>query len=233
MQIQSTINKLPEVIKCIIFDYVNSMLNYNIEKSSDKFIGNPIDLFKCRIISDSSYYHTNSSYYHTNKLTKVKTSLHFIGLHYYCYNNQLPPPQEILNKLQKMSTYDNYMPNLPCIKNLYILDGKFTKIPNYVGLLKLCCKHCYNLTKIPNIVGLLELDCSGCINLTKIPNIKGLKKLNCQDCHKLIEIPHIKGLLELDCYNCHELIEIPHIIGLLELYCGLIIIPNIEGLKIN
>ncbi len=46
MQTQSIINKLPEVIKCIIFDYVSKKLNYEIELQSDKFIGNPIDLLE-------------------------------------------------------------------------------------------------------------------------------------------------------------------------------------------
>ncbi len=249
MHTQSIINKLPEVIKCMIYDYVSNVLNYQTEISSDKFIGNPIDLFNSNIDSCINFYHTN-------KLTNIKTPLHFIGLN--CKKNL--PPQEILNKLQKLSIdYYNMpiLPNLSCIKIVRLYYGfteipnikgllelssinchYLTEIPNIMGLLKLDCRNCYNLTKIPHIVGLLELNCSWCIRLKKIPHIEGLqildcsycslitiphiiglKKLNCNECEKLTKIPHIIGLLELDCSWCENLIEIPHIVGLLKLDC--------------
>ncbi len=170
-----------------------------------------------------------SYFYHINKLNGIKTPLHFIGL--YC--DELLPPQEILNNLQKIILECNkYLPDLPNVKilNLY---GNFTKIPNFKGLLELKCSECSELIQIPNIIGLKKLDCSCCDNLTEIPNIVGLKILNCYFCNKLTEIPHIVGLLELDCSNCN-IIEIPHIVGLLELNChhcyNLSEIPNIKGL---
>ncbi len=83
---QYIINKLPEVIKCIIFDYVSYTLNYYVELSSDKFIGNPIDLFKKNIY--------NIEFYHVNKLTDIIIPLHFIGLR--C-GGKLPP-----NKITKI-----------------------------------------------------------------------------------------------------------------------------------
>ncbi len=219
------INKLPEIIKCIIYDHVSYDLNYQIEHSSDKFIGNPIDLIKC--------FYKCVTNYHINKLTGLKTPLHFIGLN--C-TQQLPPSQEILNKLQKFALKcdeNSKIPNLPNIKELHI-NGNLIKIPNIIGLLELYFYRCINLTKIPNIVGLLKLDCHNCDGLIKIPNIKGLKELNCFSCDNLTEIPHIVGLKKLDCSYC-DITEIPHIKGLLELNCNscynLTEIPHIVGLK--
>ncbi len=63
-EMQSIINRLPEVIKCIIYDYVSKELNYLVELQSDKFIGNPIDLYK-------HYTTKNTIFYHINKLTDV------------------------------------------------------------------------------------------------------------------------------------------------------------------
>ncbi len=236
MQLQSIINKLPEVIKCIIFDYVNNILNYQIEIISDKFIGNPIDMYKSRYFYHIVIY--DHILYHINKLTKSKTPLHFIGLN---YHKQIP--QEILNKLQKLSTtfyklqklsttFYNNPTELPNIKILNIY-GNLIEIPNFKGLLELYCIHCYELTEIPNIVGLLKLKCHQCNNLTEIPHIKGLLKLNCSNCSNLTEIPHIEGLLELNCSGCN-IIKIPHIVGLLKLDCSdcskLTKIPNIKRL---
>ncbi len=222
MQTQQLINRLPEVIKCIIFDHVSYDLNYLVELQSDKFIGNPIIL----------YYKIIIEFYHINKLTKFKTPLHFIEL--YC--NRFLPSQEILNKLQIFSFIcDDILPNLPCIKNLYV-QGNFTEIPNFMKLQKLHCCYSPNLTKIPLIVELLELNCSNCRNLTEIPIIVGLLELNCSRCPNLIEIPNIKGLEKLDCYKCPKLTKIPHIEGLLELDCSwcndyLTKIPNIVGIN--
>ncbi len=122
MQTQSIINKLPEVIKCIIYDHVNVSLNYWVESCSDKFIGNPIDLFKNNFLKND--------FYHVNKLTKVKTPLHFIGL-----NNGVIPPQEILNKLQKYSFSKN-IPNLLILPNIKYLNihSYITKISNYTSV---------------------------------------------------------------------------------------------------
>ncbi len=249
-KMQSIINKLPEVIKCIIFDYVNNKLNYHIELYSDKFIGNPIELYHNYIIKNLE------NFYHINKLTKIKTPLQFIRLQCHGKGNvflkEKEIPQEILNKLQKLSIDCNYVPNLPCVKELilsgeyieipifkgllklYIFSEQLKKIPNIVGLKILDCSECYNLTKISHIVGLLELNCSNCENLTEIPNIKGLLELYCTYCD-LIEIPNIIGLQKLNCSNCRKLTEIPNIIGLKELKCqnchNLIEIPNIIGLK--
>ncbi len=260
MQTQSIINKLPEVIKCIIFDYVSNKLNHEIELCSDKFIGNPIDMYNSHLLV--------KKFYHINKLTKFKTPLHFIGLYLYCYDlYDLYFPQKILNKLQKLSFIcddsdidhdgSNYhideqnLPNLPSIKilNLYVyfteifnfkglqeLDCSecvnLTEIPHIIGLKKLNCSYCDDLVKIPHIIGLLELDCSYCV-LFEIPHIIGLNKLHCSYCSNLTEIPHIVGLLELNCSGCN-IIKIPHIIGLKKLYCNycekLTEIPNIKGL---
>ncbi len=224
------INKLPEVIKCIIFDYVGNTLNYQIELHSDKFIGNPIDVYRVDVCIFRI-----KKYYHLNNLTKIKTPLHFIGLR--CENMPLPP-QEILNKLQKFRFANDYetITELLGIKILS-LHGIFTEIHNFKGLLELECIGCNKLTEIPNIVGLKKLNCSVCINLTKIPNIVGLLKLSCSYCVKLTEIPNIVGLLELQCAECYKLTEIPHIEGLLKLNCHNIFntpkIPNIKGLFLN
>ncbi len=218
---QSIINKLPEVIKCIIYDYSNNILNYLIELQSDKFIGNPIDLFdKCGPVN---------YYYHLNKLNGFKTPLHFIGLD--CYKQV---PQEILNKLQYFALlhYD-FIPYLQNVKTLYLCFCNFTEIPNIKGLLKLECYKCNKLTRIPNIIGLKKLFCSWCYELTEIPHIKGLQILDCSYC-ALNTIPHIIGLKKLRCYYINLLTEIPHIIGLLELDCSgcgsLAKIPYIDGL---
>ncbi len=170
------INELPEVIKCIIFDYVRNTLNYKIECISDKFIGNPI--YAYNICNHIDYF------YHINKLTSVKTPLCFIEL---LYDDYLPP-LKILNKLQKFSLcYSDLtnLPILPCIKFLRIRVG-CTMIPNFVGLLDLICIECKNLTEIPNIVGLKKLTFCSCPNLIKIPNIVGLLKFDCWSCPKLI-----------------------------------------------
>ncbi len=223
---QSIINKLPEVIKCIIYDHVSHYLNYSIELCSDKFIGNPIDLYNMYPINN---------YYHINKLTRVKTPLHFIGLSHDNYDDELPP-QEILNKLQKfiLINNDDDIPILPSIIILSI-HGSFTKIPHINGLKELDCSNCENLTEIPHIVGLKKLNCSQCENLTEISRIKGLLELNCFGCHELIEIPHIVGLKKLICPHCHNLTKIPHIVELLELECShcynMTEIPHIMGLK--
>ncbi len=224
------INKLPEVIKCIIYDYVGSTLNYWIELQSDKFIGNPINFFK-------SFGVYTAGFYHTNKLTNIKIPLHFISLDY-CKDYEMPH-QEILNKLQRMniSCYKldiSYLYKLPCIKNLTIYNYKLTEFPNIVGLLELRCYNNKNLIKIPNIIGLKILICHGCDNLTEIPHIKGLLELYCICCEKLTEIPHIIGLQKLACTYSPNLTKIPHIKGLQKLSCycceKLIEIPNIEGL---
>ncbi len=222
---QSIINKLPEVIKCIIYDYVSHILNYRIELWSDKFIGNPIDLYNMYPINN---------YYHINKLTRVKTPLHFIGLSHDNYDDELPP-QEILNKLQKfiLINNDDDIPILPSIKILN-LRSNLTEIPNFMGLLELDCSLCDKLTEIPNIIGLKKLNCS-CGIFTKIPNIIGLLELNCSWCNNLTDIPHIIGLKELNCSYC-DITKIPHIKGLLELDCSwckkLTKIPDIVGCKI-
>ncbi len=223
------INKLPEVIKCIIFDHVSGTLNYEVELLSDKFIGNPIDLY--------NIYPINNYYYHINKLTRIKTPLHFIGLR--C---KVMPPQEIYNKLQKFFfAYGYYERNLENLENLQHLQcikiltifGLFIEIPNIIGLLELDCHNCCNLIEIPNIMGLKKLNCSACTRLIKIPNIIGLLELNCSYCSILTEIPHIVGLKKLNC-ACTNITEIPHIVGLLELNCfscrKLTDIPNIKGL---
>ncbi len=246
-KIEIIINKLPEVIKCIIYDHVNVMLNYLIELYSDKFIGNPIDLFDNDIIT---------IHYHTNKLTRVKTPLQFIGIS--CRGKL--PPKKILNGLQKISFSCYNVPDiskLPNLKNLSV-TGKFSEIPTIsraTGLEILSCYECYNLFEIPNIVGLLELNLCGCFNLFEIPNIIGLKKLTClccpitkipniigllelnfYQCFNLIEVPNIVGLQTLNLCNCHNIREIPHIAGLSELHCHhcsrITEIPNIAGLKI-
>ncbi len=222
---QSIINKLPEVIKCIIYDHVSFTLNYKIELCSDKFIGNPIDLYNIYPINN---------FYHINKLTRLKTQLHIIGLE--CNVDELPP-EEILNKLQKFSlAWDKYdlkiQIQLPNIKILTIC-GYFTEIPNFVGLLELSLSNCPELIEIPNIIGLNKLDCYSCNKLTKIPHIKGLLELNCYGCIKITKIPHIVGLLVLDCSWCEKIIEIPHIKGLLKLncsFCNITEIPHIVGL---
>ncbi len=218
MQSNIIINKLPEVIKCIIYDYVDAMLNYLVELQSDKFIGNPIDLFNS-IVFDIQ----DINFYHINKLSGLKTSLHFIGLNCFTYK-QIYCPQEILNKLQKFSLIQhryksNYIPDLPNIKILNIY-GNFREIPNFVGLLELDCSSCYKLTEIPHIVGLKKLDCSYCEELNEIPNIKGLQELNCYGCDNLTKIPHIIGLKKLNCSDCDNLIKIPRIVGLLKLNCS-------------
>ncbi len=218
MVMETIINKLPEVIKCIIFDYVSYYLNYEIELISDKFIGNPIDLFDDDIYDTTGYGTIN--FYHVNKLSKIKTFLHVIGLNYflgkYCDN----PPQEIFNKLQKFSIIcsTHYLVNLPKLPNIKILNIiRKSKISIFNGLLELKLYKC-NLTKIPHIIGLKKLKCDDCPKLTKIPHIVGLLELYCHHCPKLIEIPHIIGLLELDCHRCYKLTEIPHIIGLKKCY---------------
>ncbi len=226
MGTQSIINKLPEVIKCIIFDHVSYKLNYLVEYISDKFIGNPIDLYNKHINTQ------NVDFYHTNKLTKIKTPLHFIGL--YC--NESLPPQEISNKLQKiLFTWNNDFPKLPYIKILSI-RGYITEIPNFKGLLELNCSYCFRLTEIPNIIGLKKLICYNCPNLTEIPNIVGLQELDCSGCKEITEIPHIVGLQKLDCNECRNLTVIPNIVGLKSLYCyrcdKLTEIPHIKGLRI-
>ncbi len=224
------INKLPEVIKCIIYDYVSNKLNYLIEIFSDKFIGNPIDLFK------SNVYKANLC--HINKLTKVKNDLHFIGL--ICV--KFLPSQKILDKLQKLRfihnkkgirsiNNDQLILNAPHVKNLCIKMTNFIKIPYVIiGLQELNCAWCCNLTELPNIVGLKKLDCTWCFKLTEIPNIVGLLELDCYQCSNLIEIPNILGLQKLDCSFCN-ITEIPHIVGLKKLeYIGcknLIKIPDI------
>ncbi len=245
------INKLPEVIKCIIYNYASRDLNYKIELNSDKFIGNPIDTSNKILVAYECYYHIN-------KLTKIKTFLHIVAIH--CYYTNLPP-QEILNKLQKFRLDCSYyykelqLLHLPCIKFLKISGNIFTNFPNIVGLQELDCSGCHSLIKIPHIVGLKKLYCYNCYdlieiphingllilfcylcrNLTEIPNIKGLQELNCSDCRNLTEIPNIKGLLKLDCCECSKLTIIPNIIGLLELDCSgcpkLTEIPRIVGLK--
>ncbi len=242
-----TINKLPEIIKCIIFDHVSNTLNYDIEICSDKFIGNPIDLYKIFL--------REAKFYHINKLTKIKIPLQFIGLNY--IENYMLPPQEILNKLQKIYYLYYGSPNFQInLLNIKILElaGKFTTIPNFVGLLELNCSGCHRLTEIPNIKGLLILNCSWCDNLAEIPCIKGLQDLNCTRCElteiphiegllklnciyntKLTKIPNIKGLQDLNCSGCKNLTEIPHIVGLLNLNCSgcinLTKICHILGLK--
>ncbi len=253
MPLKNAINKLPEVIKCIIFDYVSIRLNYEIELCSDKFIGNPIDTYpKIVYIPEPDEQLNVSIFYHTNKLTGIKNYLHFIGL--FCVEF---PPQEIINKLQKLFIIHrdhDIQYNLPCIKNLTIC-GKLKNIPHIVGLLKLNCSGCINLTEIPHIKGLLKLDCSWCPKLIKIPhivgllelycntttineipNIVGLQKLHCSECNQLTKIPHIVGLQELNCAYCCNIIEIPGIIGLKKLdyvYCiSLSKIPDIIGLQI-
>ncbi len=218
MEKQSIINKLPEVIKCIIYDHVSYTLNYLVELNSNKFIGNPINLLHNEKNNYFNFNHQDSNkyFYHINKLTKVKTPLHFICLNCNLYGFLLP--QEILNKLQTFALRcdELFVPNnLPCIKILKIA-GYFTEIPNYKGLLDLDIYSQY-LTKIPNIVGLKKLNCSRCYELTKIPHIVGLQELNCAYCRNLTKIPNIVGLLKLNCSYCYKLIEIPNIIGLKKL----------------
>ncbi len=229
---QSIINKLPEVIKCIIYDHVSTVLNYKIELCSDKFIGNPIT---------SEEYDVITNFYHINKLTKIKIPLLIIKLGIKIGINSQLPPQEILNKLQSFSivsycvAVSSDLPKkLPSIK-FFTIDGTFKEIPNFSGLKKLNCSKCEILTEIPHIKGLLELKCCYCDNLTKIPHIVGLKKLECHMCDKLTKIPCIKGLLKLDCSFCDKLTKVPHIKGLKKLNCSrsdeIIKIPHIVGLK--
>ncbi len=131
---QIIINKLPEIIKCIIYDHVSRDLNYLVELQSDKFIGNPVNYLR-------SNYNEYIDLYHVNKLTGIKNPLHFIELA--CSEQLLP--QEILNKLQKFIYINDNLSNLSNLNNIKILKlyGNFTEIPNFTGLLEFNCRFCF------------------------------------------------------------------------------------------
>ncbi len=194
MQMQ-IINKLPEVIKCIIYDYVSYKLNYLIESYSDKFIGNPVCLSKIYDLLDFELYHIN-------KLTKFKTPLSIIELH--C--EEWIPEQNILNKLIKFRLVvqdDISIINLPNVQILTLNINKlkcFPIIGKYLHTLE--CNYLHDIKEIPYLHGLKKLDCSGCYALEKIPAIVGLKELSCNDCCSLTEIPYIESLQILNCSCC-------------------------------